>query len=189
MAITFKQVGMITYLSADEPLATNHDEGTRGLNLETGYKCTLVDGVWKEGWYHMYVDTDGGSENPAGSEPIHPPGLDTLMANSVILTHNTHKVRHIVKTGELDFIDQTTITLGKALSLEVDIVLTYNIEKVLVKLLYFQHKPGVFTYDARIYGDESSITLSDYQELGNFGLHIVARGNWRMEFFLRDVII
>ena len=188
MAINFKQVGMITYLNADEPLGTTYDEGTRGLNLDTGYKCTLTGGIWKEGWYHMYVDTAGGSENPAGSEaPIQ--GLSTVMANSVILTHNTNKVRNVVKTGELGFTDQTTITLGMATSLEVDIILTYGIEKILAKVTYFQTRPGVYTHDIRIYGDETYITITDYQELGHFGLHIAARGTWLMEFFLRDVIL
>ena len=188
MAISFKQVGMLTYLTADEPLGTAYDEGTRALNTQTGYKCTLVGGVWKEGWYHMYVDTDGGSENPAGSEvPVQ--GLSTIMANSVILTHNTNKVREVVKTGELGFTDQTTITLGKATSLEVDIVLTYGIEKVLAKVTYFQNKPGIFTHDIRMYGDDSGITISDYQELGHFRLHFAARGTWLMQFFLKDVIL
>lgn len=187
--VAFEQSGILTYVTADLPLPLSYIEGTRSLNTETNYKSTLVDGTWSEGWYHMYVDTNGLSETPSGSQTSGSDRLSTVTANSVVMTQNASTIREIVKTGDLVFTDQTTFTLGSATSMNVMMTLTYGIEKTLCKLTYLQNKPGVFVYDVQLYGNTEFIQITDYQNAGQFGLHIAARGTWSLEFHVIDVII
>ena len=187
--VAFEQSGILTYVTADLPLPLSYIEGTRSLNTDTNYKSTIVDGVWAEGWYHMYVNTNGQSETPAGSQSTLSNGLKSIAASSVVMTQNEELIREIAKTGNLVFTDQTTFTLGNATSMDVRMILTYGIEKTLCKLTYLQNKPGVFVYDVQLYGNTEFIQITDYQNAGQFGLHIAARGTWSLEFHVIDVII
>lgn len=68
MAILESTLTYIQFSNADIPLTRGYDEGTRGLNVDlatgdAGRHITLHNGVWVNGWYHMYVDTDGLEEN------------------------------------------------------------------------------------------------------------------------------
>lgn len=180
--LTFVQSGLLKYTSDDEPLDTSYDEGTRALNSVTGAKKQLVGGSWVDGWYWHYVATPP-------TEPTTGHGLSTVLANSIVITQNQKSIREVVKTGDLGFTDQTTFTLGSAKMLEVDIILTYGIQQVLACVTYFQTRPGIYTHDVRIYGDEQGIQFNDYQSNGQFGLHISARGTWLLEMFVKNVIV
>jgi len=57
--VVLQQTGMLTFDTADLPLSTeDYVESIRALNNDDGSKMTLVNGVWREGWYSHYLDAN-----------------------------------------------------------------------------------------------------------------------------------
>ena len=53
--ITWTQSSMLEFNTVDTPLDTGVPEGTRSHNLDSGQLYTLVQGVWKSGWFVHYI--------------------------------------------------------------------------------------------------------------------------------------